>query len=778
MTLLGNEERLVAALVVGLSVVVSTASPTRPIDVERGYVAIDLGTLRYENARPTGLNNLGDVCGFDQTPGVSSVDRDELAWVWRDGVFVELPRPVGTSDSIAWGINDAGIVPGSATGLQQPSLGVFWNQDDELTVLLQQQSVPRAVSNGVLTNFAGWRTDSAFPVPAVFLLGLPVDLPLALGATNGWGLAINDFSEVVGDVGGPFGLPTATYWPTASSVEVAPTPTAFSSCLDINNSREIVGYYRVGDGVGINVNRGFQWTPGVGFRTLAPLPGRAWTHAEAIAENGLVVGRTGFLDDPFPDAAIWDGVVAYELNVLTPLRGAINLTDGIDINAGGEIIALRQSVELPSLDRTFSPVLLYPRNGAVAFAAPRRSRTRELVGALTTGDFDRDGRIDTAVIDDADDAVQILFGDGTGRFTASQSIPTSGGARAIRSADFNGDGWLDLIWLTASEVAVSINDRTGGFSTPSGAFINEIVGAANVTPMDLNGDDLLDAVVSENSTAQVTAFSNIGGGRLVADTLVSAPGSSDWVAAGDLNGDGRDDLVITARKDGLRVSLNSASGLDTTPTAFDSGNDYGPVALGDLNNDGELDAATVGSGGLYVYIGDGRGGFRSVRHYPGVGTFGMFPRALALEDMDLDGDLDFVVLRSENNLFDVILNRGSGVPIAPTAFVASASPTAFVNDLAIDDVDGDGRPDVVVIDRFDDEILAHISGATSPAETPLGCNGADLAQPYLTLDIADVVAFLQFFGAGDDDADLAAPFGTLDIADVVTFLQVFGGGCP
>ncbi|MAY75307.1 MAG: hypothetical protein CMJ31_11420 [Phycisphaerae bacterium] len=58
------------------------------------------------------------------------------------------------------------------------------------------------------------------------------------------------------------------------------------------------------------------------------------------------------------------------------------------------------------------------------------------------------------------------------------------------------------------------------------------------------------------------------------------------------------------------------------------------------------------------------------------------------------------------------------------------------------------------------------------------CNRADLARPFGTLDIADVVQFLQFFGAMNPAADLAAPAGTFDIADVVAFLQTFGLGCP
>ncbi|MAY75310.1 MAG: hypothetical protein CMJ31_11435 [Phycisphaerae bacterium] len=61
---------------------------------------------------------------------------------------------------------------------------------------------------------------------------------------------------------------------------------------------------------------------------------------------------------------------------------------------------------------------------------------------------------------------------------------------------------------------------------------------------------------------------------------------------------------------------------------------------------------------------------------------------------------------------------------------------------------------------------------------PEGCNAADLAEPFETLDIADVVRFLQLFGAMDSGADIGAPMGVLDIADVVAFLQIFGAGCP
>lgn len=65
-----------------------------------------------------------------------------------------------------------------------------------------------------------------------------------------------------------------------------------------------------------------------------------------------------------------------------------------------------------------------------------------------------------------------------------------------------------------------------------------------------------------------------------------------------------------------------------------------------------------------------------------------------------------------------------------------------------------------------------------PAGSTVGCNPADLAEPFGSLDFTDVVAFLTAFGAMEPAADLAPPFGVFDFSDVVSFLSAFGGGCP
>ena len=76
---------------------------------------------------------------------------------------------------------------------------------------------------------------------------------------------------------------------------------------------------------------------------------------------------------------------------------------------------------------------------------------------------------------------------------------------------------------------------------------------------------------------------------------------------------------------------------------------------------------------------------------------------------------------------------------------------------SFDDVNGNGVPD--------------------SCET-FGCNEADIAEPFGTLDFSDVSAFLLAFSTSDPAADLAVPFGTWDFSDVAAFLASFGAGCP
>jgi choice-of-anchor B domain-containing protein len=58
-----------------------------------------------------------------------------------------------------------------------------------------------------------------------------------------------------------------------------------------------------------------------------------------------------------------------------------------------------------------------------------------------------------------------------------------------------------------------------------------------------------------------------------------------------------------------------------------------------------------------------------------------------------------------------------------------------------------------------------------------GCNAADLAEPFGTLNFFDVSAFLSAFNSASPDADLNGD-GSFDFFDVSSFLSTYNTGCP
>ena len=54
---------------------------------------------------------------------------------------------------------------------------------------------------------------------------------------------------------------------------------------------------------------------------------------------------------------------------------------------------------------------------------------------------------------------------------------------------------------------------------------------------------------------------------------------------------------------------------------------------------------------------------------------------------------------------------------------------------------------------------------------------ADLAEPFGTIDLADIVAFVSAFTGTSPEADIDGN-GVFDLADIVAFVTAFNAGCP
>ncbi|MBK6879588.1 MAG: VCBS repeat-containing protein [Elusimicrobia bacterium] len=301
---------------------------------------------------------------------------------------------------------------------------------------------------------------------------------------------------------------------------------------------------------------------------------------------------------------------------------------------------------------------------------------------------------------------------------------TQGGAAW---GDMDGDGDLDLV-LSGQDSAgnrqlrVYTNGGAPGYAinaTQTEVFgLNNGLRSGEVALGDLNGDGRLDIVVTGNrggaATRQILVARN-NGGLSFSSIPVDAGSGLDGgePALGDFDNDGDLDLAVSgldpagARQ--FRVYRNNG---DATfdPTQIEvpgaAGNGYATrsgVAWGDYNNDGFLDLLVAGlsAGGrrLHLFTNNGNGGFAGPLDVT-AGVGGMSDADVAFGDLNNDGLLDVVAMGNSGTNAQLRAYRNNGGPgFTFTAFEAPGAANLGIRNgaLAIGDSNNDGVPDFAVV---------------------------------------------------------------------------------
>ena len=241
---------------------------------------------------------------------------------------------------------------------------------------------------------------------------------------------------------------------------------------------------------------------------------------------------------------------------------------------------------------------------------------------ITMGDFNADGDQDLAVVNGGANTVSILLGSGTGTFTVQSTTYAVGrghGSDGIATSDFDGDGKLDLAVVnnTDNTVGVLFGSGTGTFGTQA---THTVSGSTSTTGGvgfgDFNADSKMDLAVVNSNVSTVGVLLNAGNGTFGTQTSFSVGDftGSGGIAIADYNGDGKLDLaVVNPGNKTISVLLGMGTmGAFHTQVTYSTGmtNTNRAVAVGDFNNDGKLDLVAVASPSAYTFmVGHGDGTF-------------------------------------------------------------------------------------------------------------------------------------------------------------------------
>ncbi|HVS02278.1 MAG TPA: VCBS repeat-containing protein [Thermoanaerobaculia bacterium] len=303
-------------------------------------------------------------------------------------------------------------------------------------------------------------------------------------------------------------------------------------------------------------------------------------------------------------------------------------------------------------------------------------------GDVAVADFDGDGTLDLAFASHLR-GFKVLVQSGGGwkewsrgldfRVAGGGNVPPDFTSRTLKAVDWDGDGRIDLVTLgegprlamqgrrnrpefhdQATGVRVFLNNGDGSWSVLDGPAEQRNVYGDSVAVGDLDGDGRPDLIHSslQQWEKRILAFSR---GRDPWETEV-VEALHGWrvvgVDAADYDGDGRDDFAVGAYgKEGdtwrsaVLVALRRDDGWDLrTLVSWEGALTVHALASGDVDGDGHRDLVALVGDTPVVMLGDGRGGF-VVEESPEAAPSerGCNGSHLALADLDGDGRDEIVV---------------------------------------------------------------------------------------------------------------------------------------
>ena len=381
----------------------------------------------------------------------------------------------------------------------------------------------------------------------------------------------------------------------------------------------------------------------------------------------------------------------------------------------------------PITDRSFAQAASFPPSGKPVVVSLSTGYSSPTQG-IKSCDFDGDGKPDLIVADWNNNNVVIFRNtdpstSGTiqsSSFTIVATLSVGSRPTDIAVGDLDGDSKPDIVVANWNDNTITVFQNTSTLGIISFAppitltmpFPYAAGPPSCVKLADIDGDGWLDIIVSGQNPG---VYRNKGlGGSLTAIsfepivTFTVSGGAAYDLAVGDLDGDGKPDLAVTGYPNQCSVLRNiSTPGTIAfaTPLQLQTASSYyGGIAISDLNGDNKPELI-VGCGTLSIFPNQSTPGSLSAFSF---GTRIDVPVStsiyrLSVADLNGDGLPDIV---ATNGGVQVFINGGSAS--LASSFTTSVQlnissgslGTGSYGRVAIGDLNGDGKPDIVVDGQY------------------------------------------------------------------------------
>jgi hypothetical protein len=365
------------------------------------------------------------------------------------------------------------------------------------------------------------------------------------------------------------------------------------------------------------------------------------------------------------------------------------------------------------------------------------------VGAysVAVGDVTGDGRTDVVTCNTntlsppvvVPGSVCVLAGTYSGALNAAAAYdPGAGPPHKIAIGDVNGDRRPDVVVATGLPWICVLTDNADGTLNPAVSYVCGGNAPTSVAIGDVTQDDLPDVVTADEANTVCVLAGNAGGTLDTAICYPSGGTNPTWVAIGDMNGDGMPDVIVANNNPSAPGTIgvlagNASGGLDAVVVYPSGGNGPVSIAVGDVTGDGRPDVivANAASGMISVLAGNASGTLDAAVVYPSGGSS---PVALAVADLNRDGRQDVVVANGSSPYeVSVLTGNAAGALDAAVSYAAGGN---WPVSIAIADLNGDGRPDVIVANKNPVDTVSVLAGNAAGTLEAVASYASDGFGPY------------------------------------------------